>query len=82
MMKNVNGVNVPCTPQEIAEIQEREAAWEAGKAVREAKAEIVNLENSITIRRLREAALSDEGKEWLQSVENQIVLLRNVINGV
>ena len=43
-MKNVNGVDMPCTPEEIAEIEAREAAWEAGRAKRDARAEIVRLE--------------------------------------
>ena len=46
-MKLVDGIEYPCTPEECAEIAAREAAWEAGRARRDAKADIVRLESSI-----------------------------------
>jgi hypothetical protein len=38
--------------------------------------EITNLENSVTARRMREAALTEEGKTWLQGVDDEIALAR------
>jgi hypothetical protein len=75
-MKNVNGIDVPCTPEEIAEIEAREAAWAAGQATRDALSQITALEGQVTQRRIREAALTPEGKAWLQSIEDQIKTLR------
>lgn len=40
---------------------------------------IAKLESQITARRLREALISDIGKEWLNNIENQIKILRNQI---
>ena len=34
------------------------------------------LESTVTNRRLREAALTDEGKAWLQNVDDDIAVLR------
>ena len=39
-------------------------------------AQIAGLEAQQTPRRLREAALTEEGKLWLQNLENQIAALR------
>jgi len=39
-------------------------------------AEIDRLEAQVTQRRLREAALTDEGKAWLQNIEDQIAAER------
>ena len=39
-------------------------------------AQIVELESQQTPRRLREAALTDEGRAWLQNLENQIAAKR------
>jgi hypothetical protein len=36
--KVVNGETLPCTPEEIAEIEAREAAWAAGQAERDREA--------------------------------------------
>ena len=68
------------TAEEIAQ------AWEAvkNKYSREAiqtKEQLFNLEQSITPRRMREAVLSEEGKTWLDGVENQIAKLREKLNG-
>ncbi len=76
-MKNVNGIDVPCTTEECAEIAAREAAWEAGRAAREAMQQIAALEGQVTQRRMREAALTDEGKVWLSAIEDQIKGLRS-----
>lgn len=76
---NVNGAVRPCTTEEIAEIEAREAAWEAGRAKREAVAQIAALEAQVTQRRLREAVLSPEGGAWLQSIEKQIATLRSTL---
>lgn len=75
-MKNVNGIDMPCTPEEIAEIEAREASWAAGQAARDALSQITALEGQVTQRRIREAALTPEGKAWLQSIEDQIKTLR------
>ena len=76
-MKNVNGIDVPCTTEECAEIAAREAAWEDGRAAREAMQQIAALEGQVTQRRMREAALTDEGKVWLSAIEDQIKGLRS-----
>lgn len=76
-MKNVNGIDVPCTPEECAEITAREAAWEAGRAKREALKQIAALEAQVTPRRMREATLTDDGKLWLTNIETQIAELRS-----
>lgn len=78
-MKNVNGIDVPCTTEECAEIAAREMAWEAGRAKREAAAQIAALEGQVTQRRLREAVLTPEGATWLTDIENQISTLRGVL---
>ena len=39
-------------------------------------AQILALEGTVTQRRLREAALTDEGKAWLADVDDQIETLR------
>ena len=42
----------------------------------QAKQNIDALEAQVTNRRLREAALTDEGKAWLQNIEDQIAIER------
>lgn len=44
--------------------------------------EISALESQPTPRRLREAALSDEGKAWLQNLDNQIAAKRAELAGL
>ena len=46
------------------------------------KAEISALESLQTPRRLREAALSEEGNAWLQNLEDQIVAKRAELAGL
>lgn len=48
-------------------------------ASREALQEIAALEGQVTQRRLRDAALTDEGKAWLQGIEDQIAVLRGAL---
>lgn len=40
------------------------------------KSQICNIESTVTQRRLREAVLTEEGKQWLNAVEDQISTLR------
>lgn len=75
-MKCTENGNVPCTTEECAEIAAREMAWEAGRARRDALAQIAALEAQVTQRRLREAVLTPEGSDWLENIENQIATLR------
>lgn len=78
-MKCTENGMVPCTTEECAEIAAREVAWEAGRVSREALQQIAALEGQVTQRRIREAALTDEGKAWLQDIEAQIAALRGVL---
>lgn len=43
-------------------------------------AQIAQLEASITNRRIREAALTVEGKDWLLAIDAQITALRGELN--
>lgn len=78
-MKNVNGIDVPCTTEECAEIAAREVAWEAGRVAREALQQIAALEAQVTPRRVREAVLTPEGVTWLDNIETQIAVLRGAL---
>lgn len=44
---------------------------------KEIKAEIVRLESEITIRRLSEAVLTEDGSAWLNSKQAEIAILRD-----
>lgn len=46
------------------------------------RAEIIYLESQQTPRRLREAALTEEGKVWLQNLEDQIAAKRAELAGL
>ena len=46
------------------------------------KEEITSLESQQTPRRLREAALSDDGRAWLQNIEDQIAAKRAELAGL
>jgi len=70
-----NGLK-PFTPEEESQRDADEAAWEAAKPQLETLAKIAVLEIQVTQRRLREAALTDEGKAWLQNIEDQIAAER------
>ena len=58
--ENVNGIDVPCTPEEILEIEARNAAWEVGRTARESLQQIAALEAQVTPRRMREATLTEK----------------------
>ena len=77
LTKMVDGVQVVMSAEEEAEIRAEWAAAEAAKPAEAIKAQIKALEASITERRYREAILTDEGKAWLEGVEEQIQTLRN-----
>lgn len=44
--------------------------------------DIMSLESQQTPRRLREAALTDAGKEWLQNLEDKIAAKREELSGL
>lgn len=71
----VNGV-----PTEIKEYGPLPDGWSNSPPEPTARekllAEIVRLEAQQTTRRIREAALTDEGKSWLQSLESAIAVKR------
>jgi len=70
--------NVPyyLTEEEIAAREAQEAEWWAGADRRAALEAIMMLEAQVTPRRMREAALYEDGREWLQEIEAQIAALR------
>lgn len=70
--KLVNGIPVPFTAEEEAQRDAEEQAWADSAVKRGALQKIAQLEASITERRKREAILSQEGKDWLLSVDLQI----------
>lgn len=74
--KIVDGITVPLTPEEAAEIAAFRAAAAAEAPRREALARIMALEAVVTPRRMREAMLSSDGKAWLAEVDAQIATLR------
>lgn len=74
--QELGGTIRPFTPEEEARADEFEARIEAEAPRRAALDEISSLEATVTNRRLREAALTDEGKAWLLDVEAQIKKLR------
>ena len=71
--------NIPFTAEEEAEWDAREAQAAAEAPAREAKVATINqiatLEASITNRRIREA-IRGSGKQWMDSVDDQIAALR------
>ena len=71
----INGESVAFTAEEEAAQDAIDAAWAAGQAARDTMALINTLEGSVTPRRMREAALNLDGG-WLESVNNQITVLR------
>lgn len=75
MTKNVNGIDIPLTDEEIAGFN-AQIEEEAKNAPRFAILnQIQSLERTITIRRSNEAILGiDNG--WLANVNSQITLLR------
>lgn len=61
-----------CTPEEVAQIEKDKAATVNDATL----AQIASLESSITSRRIREAMLTNSGKEWLVAVDKKIFDLR------
>ena len=74
-MKNVNGVNVPLTPEEETQRDAEEKAWTDGKVKRDATEEIHRLESTVTPRRIREMTTAD-GAKWVDDVEKLIAIER------
>ena len=70
-----NGVERDATQAEIAQYEAHKAAYLADTRQHALDA-ISVLESQVTQRRLREAALTDEGKAWLQNIEDQIAAER------
>ena len=79
MKKIVDGELVDMTADEIKEYGDRNAEWESSKVARESMIKIIELENSVTPRRLRDALITVEGKVWLENIEEEIQTLRNNI---
>lgn len=63
---------VPATPEQISAIINPPVS--PNDAI---KLQILEIEKTITVRRLSEAAISDEGKAWLTDVQGKIALLRS-----
>ena len=51
----------------------------AETAKRDAVAQIAALEAQVTQRRLREAVLTTEGSDWLETIESEIATLRSTL---
>mgnify|MGYP003651212333 CR=1 FL=1 len=73
--KMVDGVSVPLTEADEAEIAKKETEWEKNRPARKATLEIRNLEKTITQRRIREMT-TDAGKQWVNNVEELIAIER------
>lgn len=65
---------VPLRPSANHHWQDGE--WTFVEPARNIRAEIAELEAQQTPRRIREAALTESGRDWLQSLETQIAALR------
>jgi len=63
-----------CTPEEVAEIEQRKAAPEVINAP--ILSSIAALESTVTPRRIREAVTTDAGKTWMAAIDAQIADLR------
>ena len=73
--KNVDGVDVPLTPEEETARDAEEQTWADGAVVRDATAEIHRLESTVTPRRIREMTTAD-GAKWVDDVEKLIAIER------
>jgi hypothetical protein len=73
--RNVDGVEIPLTPEEETQADAEEKAWTDGAAVRNATAEIHRLESTVTSRRIREMTTAD-GAKWVDDVEKLIAIER------
>jgi hypothetical protein len=67
---------VAMTAEETAEYEIMLAQIAAEAPSRNRMLSIWNLESSVTPRRIREAALTQAGKDWLADVDAQIAALR------
>ena len=79
--KMVNGEVIAFTAEEETARDAEEQAWEDGKTVRNALAEIQKLESQETPRRLSEALPDDaggnaDGRAWLKANRDKIILER------
>ena len=77
LTKMVDGVEVVMSAEEEAEIRAEWAAAESLRPTQDILKQITTLESTITPRRQREAILTEEGRTWLEGVEEQIAILRN-----
>jgi len=75
-VKFENGAYVNLTAEEVTQRQADEAAYEAEKPRVAVLTEIQRLEALETPRRLAEAMLTQEGKDWLQASRDQIAAER------
>lgn len=64
--------------QTLEEADPRVVAYRLRESAEQTKAEIFQLEASITNRRLREAILGTDGG-WLKNINDQIATLRSII---
>jgi len=76
-----DGVPYYLTEVEIADRAQSDADWAAAASQRAALEQILALEATATPRRLREAALTEEGRTWLQDLDMQIAALRVILHG-
>lgn len=76
MHKVVDGILVELTEAELLQVAKDTADAEERAKYEEGLSQILALEAAVTQRRLREAALTDEGKTWLADVDAQIAALR------
>jgi hypothetical protein len=67
---------VPLTEDELASVQAAKAAALAEAPRIAILAQIAAIEATVTQRRLREAALTEDGRAWLADVDAQIAALR------
>jgi anti-sigma28 factor (negative regulator of flagellin synthesis) len=67
---------VPLTIEEQAEYDANVPVAVEFSRVAEIRAAIKALEMQVTPRRLRDAVLTEEGKAWLQNIEDQIAVER------
>lgn len=83
--KNVNGVDVPLTPEEIAELVARDAVWLNAQPKAKLFSQIKALEASITPRMIREDAAGSTvvdpvtnmtSTQMIANIDAQIVSLR------
>lgn len=79
--KMEGGKRVQLSQAELAEYRQRQADAEKAKPKEDALNEIIRLESLITARRLREAILSQEGKDFIADIEVKIQEQRNIISG-